>query len=226
MWIKIKKFFLDLFFPIRCFGCGREGFFLCQNCSDGIPLLIPSSFANPCPHLDKILAAFDYHHPLIKKSVKTMKYPPYAYFLSENLGRLLIKYLKIEDSYSGAVSYLTRNNFVLMPIPIFKQKLNWRGFNQSELLAKELSQEFNWPLNSKLLKKTENNQSQTNLNARQRKTNIKNVFAVAKSFKNALPKNIILVDDVLTTGATLEEAAKTLRRAGVKEIWGIVLAKE
>ncbi len=238
MWIKLKKFILDILFPIHCLGCGLEKRLICQNCLNKIPL--PPQFFQPdLPrHIDKLLVALDYHHPLVKKIVKILKYPPYASYLSKDLGQLLIKYLqslsptsppllqnKIKEEAGGITFYLTENNFVLVPIPLSKKKLAFRGFNQAELIAKELSQKFNWPLNPKLLKKTKSTPSQTGLNFSQRRINVKNTFAVNNSFRNAAPKNIILVDDIVTTGATLEQAGKILRQAGAEKIWAIILAK-
>ena len=219
MWTRIKNFFLDLLFPVYCLGCNQKKSFICQKCIDKIPLCSPGFYHGKSYSLDKLLIAVNYHHPLIKKAIHRFKYFPYIHSLAKNLAALLIKLVKNSPQ---TISYLSKNNFVLIPVPLASRKLAQRGFNQAEALAKELSQKFNWPLNAKLLKKTKNTRSQTKLNYKERKRNIKNVFTVLDT---ECPKNIILVDDIFTTGVTLQETAKTLRRAGAKKIWAIVLAK-
>ena len=218
MWTKIKNFLLDILFPIHCLGCKQEKSLLCQSCLNKIP--IQGQYKPNTHNLDKVITALDYRHSLVKKAIKSCKYSPFAYSVLKDLCSLLIKLLKQSPE---SICYLTKNNFILIPIPLSKQKTAIRGFNQAELIARELANEFNWPLNAKLLKKVKNNLSQTNLTREQRIKNVQDVFKITKG--QASPKNIILVDDILTTGATLYQAAKTLKQAGAKKIWAIVLAK-
>ncbi|MCH7759092.1 ComF family protein [Patescibacteria group bacterium] len=220
MWKRIKNFLLDLFLPIHCLDCGKEKTFICPPC------LAKINFAGqktlfPINPLDKILIALDYHQPMVKKAIHCIKYPPHAQIGLQDLSKLLIKFIK---KLPGVTYTVAKDNFVLVPIPLTKHKLASRGFNQAELIAQELSQEFKWPL-AKILKKTKDNQSQTKLTPKQRKINVKNVFKIKTGWKNKCPKNIILVDDIITTGATLKEAARILRQSGVKKIWAMVLAK-
>ena len=241
MWItninKIKDFLLKLFFPINCLGCGQENYFICPNCLENIPILDEltcpvchkrtidgNTHYKCCFNLDNIIIAVNYNQPLVKKAIHNFKYAPYSFPLAKNLAFLIIKRLKRSPV---SISHFIKNDFVLMPIPITRRKSAQRGYNQSLLLAKELSNEFNLPI-MEILAKIKDTKSQTNLNKEERGNNVKNTFAIDKKFTEAevKEKNIILIDDVFTTGATLFEAAKILRQSGAKEIWAIVLAHD
>jgi len=166
-----------------------------------------------------MIIALDYKKYLVKKIIKTFKYPPYIESLKKVLGSALITAIQ---KFPDDIFYLKKNNFVLIPIPLSPLKLAQRGFNQSKLIAEELSQKLSLKHCPQLLKKIKNTKSQTNLSAEQRKTNVHGVFSVKN---NNCPPNIILVDDICTTGATLQESAKILRQAGAKKIWAFVIAK-
>jgi len=126
--------------------------------------------------------------------------------------------------------YFSRNHLpfshlhMIVPIPLYRRKLKERGFNQAELLARIISKYFNIKLNKNNLKRIKSTQSQTKLSANERIKNVKGVFKV-KNGKEFWEKNILLVDDIYTTGATVEEAAKILKRAKAKEIYVFVLAR-
>ena len=122
-----------------------------------------------------------------------------------------------------------------MPIPLHKKRLKNRGFNQAELLAKEIAEHYSLCLETEILKRKQAIIPQAKIkNHKARRANIKNIFEIDPKFtkkcvvkkQNLLKdKTIILIDDVTTTGATLSEAAKILKRAGTKEVWGLVVAK-
>jgi len=112
----------------------------------------------------------------------------------------------------------------LVPVPLEKRKLKWRGFNQAEEIAKELSNFWEIPFILDCLIKVKENPPQVDLSEEERMENIKGVFQ-AKDEKEIMGKKIFLVDDVYTTGATMEEAARVLRATGAKEVWGITVAR-
>lgn len=216
MWKKIKNFLLDALFPVYCLGCGKPTELICSSCLKQIIILGQWRF--DLQGLDKVLICFDYHQPLIQKAIKNFKYAPFNQKILSYLSPFLIEFLKYSPEI---IDYLNKNNFVIVPVPLTKIKLAERGFNQAELIARELAQEFNWPLENNILQRVKNTPSQTLLNFEQREANVQNVFRARKN----CPEAIILIDDVLTTGATLKQAAKTLRQAGAKQIWAFVLAK-
>jgi ComF family protein len=110
-------------------------------------------------------------------------------------------------------------------VPLDRKKLRSRGYNQSEELARELSKIVKVPAISDVLLKTRPTKPQMELSGQERAKNLLNVFAI-KNPEKIRDKKIFLVDDVYTTGSTMEECAKTLRQAGAKSVWGIALARE
>jgi ComF family protein len=117
----------------------------------------------------------------------------------------------------------------MVPIPMHPKKQKRRGFNQTQLLGKSLSLITKIPLATNLLKKTKNTVPQMQVkNRNKRKDNIKKAFSVnqKKLSPRVLSKRIILIDDVTTTGATLNSCAQTLKQAGFQEIVGVVIAKQ
>ena len=106
----------------------------------------------------------------------------------------------------------------LVPVPLHPSKFRKRGFNQAELLAREFGKELNVPVRL-LLEKNKKTEDQKNLNRLERKKNIKNVFCVnVAEIKKGIPKSILLIDDVSTTGSTLTECAKVLKAQGVQKV--------
>jgi len=220
---KIKKFILNLLFPLECLGCRREGDWLCANCfrrlkfsgQDKSRYLI-------APNLEKIFIAGDYDDPLLSEAIKKFKYG-----LGADLGPVLSRFLIL---FWGGQLFLPENralkNAVLIPIPLSKKRLLWRGFNQSEILTRELAAAFAYPINLDL-QRNKYTQPQAELNGRARLDNIKDSFSWAGTpeTENLAGKTIILIDDVVTTGATLNEAAAVLKKSGAKKVYGLILAK-
>lgn len=239
----VKNFILDLFFPKKCLGCGRAGIYICQSCLEKIEMSqnntcpfcdrpIPNTFiCQKCQKihfLNRLIWAIPYHNPMIKELIRIFKYH-YIKELSAPLGNLLIKSLKTFN-----FEFLTFN-FLIVPIPLHNRKLCERDFNQAELLAKEVAEYFSLPLENKVLKRKKYTPQQARKKSDQeRKEALKNAFEINPEFiKKCVNENenllkdkiIVLVDDVTTTGATLSEAAKVLKRAGAREVWGLVIAK-
>ncbi len=111
----------------------------------------------------------------------------------------------------------------ICPVPLFKSKKRSRGYNQSEILSDTISKELNKIHIPDLLKRTRDTKSQTGMNMEERKENVKNVFELNKSY-NIKRQNIILVDDVITTGSTVSECLKALKKRGADRILVISLA--
>ncbi len=112
---------------------------------------------------------------------------------------------------------------LIMPIPLHPTRLRERGYNQSALIAQKLSKEFNIPLINNNLIRIRNTPSQTNLNKKERWTNIKGAFKI-KYPTNINKKFTLLIDDLLTTGATTSEAALTLKKSGAKKVGVLTIA--
>lgn len=227
-------FLLDMLFPKYCFLCQREGSYLCQDCLSTIDIL-ENSFClceNPqrlpepgkcrscrTKSLNGLYFAVSYKNELVKNLIRKFKYEPCIKNLSENLALLIITHFNlIQKSFGG-------QDYILIPIPLAKRRLRRRGFNQSEEIAKKLSENLEIPVAGGCLLKIKETSLQMELSKEMRMENIKGVFAVenAKIIKG---KKILLVDDVYTTGSTMEECAKILKASGAKEVWGVTVARE
>ncbi len=216
---KLWNNLLDYIWPQFCLGCEQEGSLLCQNCLANIQLLPADYQAWPENKNDFVFShchvCLDYHQALTQDLIKNFKYQ-YLKILQEPLTQILAK--KIEQ--------LNLNqDFVITNIPLHNKKRKKRGFDQTEVLAKNLSQKINVPYYA-LLTRCKNTKPQAQLERTERLNNLKQAFA-AKEFDQNLVQNktIILIDDVATTGTTLNEAAKALWILAPKEIIALVLAK-
>jgi ComF family protein len=215
--MKTKEFFLDLIFPKFCLGCKREGIFLCQDCLSVLEISTThQKFRGK--YLDDLYFPLDYGNFLSKKLIQNFKYPPLIRELKRELALAIISHFLLLDTKP------VFSDFVLIPIPLAKKKLKWRGFNQAEEIGRELAEFLKIPLISDCLVKIKENKSQVELSEKERNENVKGVFFV-KNKEKIVRKKILLVDDVFTTGATMEEAARVLKEAGAKKIVGIVIAK-
>lgn len=112
---------------------------------------------------------------------------------------------------------------LVVPIPLSKQRLEERGYNQVDLIFKDVFKRKNFFYQSNLLIKKRNTKVQSKLRKKDRKENMKNVFIVNKRF-NIKDKNILLLDDIYTSGATMMYAAKALKKAGAKSVMGFVVS--
>jgi len=111
----------------------------------------------------------------------------------------------------------------LVPVPLHIRRERWRGFNQSQLIAEKLSDKFGIEIDCHGLKRVKHGKAQAKLSKSERWENIKGSFFWEKESLSG--RNIILIDDVVTTGATLNEAAKVLKENGAGEVWGLVVAR-
>ena len=232
---KIKNFFLELFFPKSCLGCKQPGTYLCRDCFNKIKLaqnnkcffcektVDKGKICIECRKenwLDRVICATEYKEPLTRDLIKTFKYG-YVKELANPLAELMIKTL--DDLEFG----FSNSDFVVVPIPLYKHRLHYRGFNQAELIAKELANHFQLPIETEILQRKASKTPQAKIkDIEKRKINIENVFAINPEFAEKIKgKTIILIDDVITTGATLVEAAKILKENKAKEVWAITIAK-
>lgn len=207
---KIKKFVLDVLFPIECLGCGKEKTWICDKCLETIPLGV--QFVEK-KYLDCVLICGSYDNEILKKSIHTFKYK-YAVELGEPLGKLLLKILR---------KVSLPRDFLLVPVPLHKKRLKERGFNQAEILAQEIAKGFNAPI-ANILCRSRYTLPQVDLDKEERQKNVQEAFACLEHLK-IKNQNVILIDDVLTTGATMGECAKILKEEGAEKVWGLVLAR-
>lgn len=206
---------LDLFFPKKCLGCNRPDTYLCRACFNKIEL---HPIKTKEVYLDIIISATDYRNPVIRELIKKFKYH-YIKELAQPLSQLLIKSIAL----CGTLDF--QHNAVIVPIALYKTRERSRGFNQAELLAKEIADYFNLSLQTNILKRTMPAEPQADIKDREkRKANIKKVFDINPE-QSVKGKDIILIDDVTTTGATLSEAGKVLKNSGANQVWALVVAR-
>ena len=217
MWAKVKNFILDLLYPRFCFNCGREGSYLCEDCQSILGVLNTHQ-KHQTQTLKDLYFALPYQETLIKNLIQKFKYQLFVKGLAISLTSLIITHFQLLDNK------LNFSGFTLIPVPLEKSKLKWRGFNQTEEIGKELARFLKIPLVNNVLVKTKETLPQVELSDEERKENVKDVFSIKNEYQ-ILGKKILLVDDIYTTGSTLEECAKVLKKAGVKEIIGIVVAR-
>ena len=233
---------LELVFPKKCVICGKfsgpkfSGY-LCKKCLNTIPT--HSSFGcigcqrtvslgqtcNLCSktnYIDQLLVVADYKNQTLIKLIKLFKYR-FIEELGFSLSLLTKKYL-IRLAKTKKLNFMEENPIVL-PIPLSKRRLNWRGFNQSEILASLLADNFQLKQESDVIIKTYQSKPQAEIKDREeRLDNLSGVFKVVRPDK-IVGKNILLIDDVCTTGTTLNECAKILKENGAKKITGLVIAR-
>lgn len=219
---------ISFFFPKRCVGCGKSGTWLCQSCSFklsyvshqkclvcGEPAI--GGFTHPyCEtryNPDRFLAPFEYRD-LLKAAVCKAKYCG-SWALFSDLAPLSSRWLE-----SLGIRFLP--GAALIPMPLYFIREWERGYNQSLILAEFLSKDLDLPLETDLIYRNRYTPSQTKLSRKARRTNIKGAFT---AFPKVRGKNLVLVDDICTSGATLLEAARTLKRQGARTVWCLALAR-
>jgi len=217
--------------PSTCLVCGRplrEGGFLCSECESNLKRHeihgphcyfcgAPLGREKICPFchgkgltVDRIAAPYWYREEIVK-IVEAFKYNGL-----KGLHRVMATKMAETIKKFESIDYL-------VPIPLHKVRKRERGFSQTELLAQKLSQLTEIPV-LKALKRVKNTKSQTALGKRERRENLREAFSLNRKISFTEKCIILLVDDVLTTGATLEEAAKVLKKGGAKRVHGILYA--
>ena len=207
------RFFLNIIFPQKCFVCGAKNKILCEKCLMKIDY--PS-----LPESNKIFAATDYNDEFAKKAIWLLKYRGVK-LLAEPLAELICRRLPPSVKYSISDAL----NWVIIPIPLSKKRLKQRGYNQTELIARYLSNKMSVKTKTGVLYKLKDTPSQVSIKDREKRmNNLKDSFGI-KNAEAINGKNIILIDDVSTTGATIRETRKILRRAGAKKVIAMVVAR-
>ena len=211
---------LDIVFPAKCMLCGKDGADLCLDCLRDAPAAERES-------AKWIFPLYDYRHPSIKKSLWLLKYKG-----KKRLAKLFaeIVYDKILEELSELSVMENFTEPILIPIPLSPKRRRERGFNQAELICRELIKINNlrdsvdMKLETGALVKPKDTEHQARIkDRRERLKNIIGSFAV-KNDARIKNKNIILIDDITTTGATLAEAKKVLRQSGARKIIAFTVA--
>ncbi|MEK6734858.1 MAG: ComF family protein [Pseudomonadota bacterium] len=233
----MKRFFLDLLFPINCMVCKKINVqnFLCNECWSKINFITKPACAI-CSHpfeyeedLDAICGYCIREKPTYDKAISILKY--------DELSKIFIHNFKYKD-HLHYLDYITKLMInlgkeviqqadIIIPVPMHHYKLLKRGYNQAALLAIKIAESYpKLEYLPQLLIKKDNKSSQAGLTKEQRLKNIKNSFKIENSLKNKIKgKKILLVDDVITTGATMSECCRILKQNGAEKLFVLTLAK-
>lgn len=158
---------------------------------------------------------------IVKKLIYNFKYKPYLADLKNCLVELFYESIIQQEIFQTVYEIKP----VLVSVPLHAKRLRERGYNHARLLADGLSVKLNLPVLD-VLQRVRQTKSQFGLNLKDRKKNLSNAFAPSPKVPITQYPNILLVDDILTTGSTLLEAARMLKRNGAKNVWGITLARD
>lgn len=210
----ISDIITTLLFPPACFRCKQEGFWLCPSCRSDAP--------TAWEFREGVNALLSYREPWVASGIQTLKYRG-AHRVASAFGELLA------DRFITSPPFRHLDDTAVMPVPIHKRREGERGFNQAAGIARVFAERLRLPYRE-LLERHRQTISQASLSAIERRTNVVGSFRVAQTDLDTdvslvFPyKTVILIDDVVTTGATLHEAASALRAAGVKRVELIALA--
>ncbi len=224
--------FLSLFFPKKCLSCGKSGGYVCKECISKVKFA-----SNICP-LCRYFSALGKTHPsckiftpldgllviwkfdgVIRKAIHAIKYR-FAYSVSEELAPIIAKV--VVERFSSSFD----SNWMLVPIPLHKKRENWRGFNQSDLLGVGVAKALGCKFDSNILVRSVATKPQVEQGKKERLRSIRGIFAVnKKKISRYKDTKIIVFDDVWTTGSTISEATKVLKKAGAREVWGMAVAR-
>lgn len=226
---RLKRVAFNLLFPPWCIGCGREGGYICDSCRQQLPFISPPvcprcgrplSQGNFCPgctgeqsEIDGIRSPFLFNG-VIRRAIHELKY--------RNLRALA-------PSLAGFLHEFHKDNplpgDVLVPVPIHRKRLRERGYNQSSLLAHELGRLSGLPvIDDSLIRRSYTPSQARATSAADRLENVAGAFACVD--ERLRDKQVILIDDVSTSGATLNACAGVLKSSGAITVWGLVLALE
>ncbi|MFN4212886.1 MAG: ComF family protein [Microgenomates group bacterium] len=227
-------FLKDIFFPKVCLGCGFLGSYLCLQCSRKLKLiekdrclycheasLLGLTHPSCCKKLsiDAIFSLF-YYDELMKKIIKNIKYKLATDVFDDLFAAVFSQAMERLRFYKKLTG-----GFLIQPIPLHPARQGKRGFNQAQVIGEFLGKFLKLPVVNFLQRKKPTSFLAQIKNKKERYLQIRGAFAV-KDKSLVFNKKIILVDDVVTTGSTVKEAGKSLKRAGAKIVYVFSLAKK
>ncbi len=219
---------IDLVYPPFCCNCGKIGYEICPECFIKIET---THNQNVCPVCGRIIITGSNCsnclklHPLFEQAR--------SWGIYTGVLKQVVQNIKYNRGF-GIIEYITKpivqliKNWgisvdMIVPIPLSKKRKTERGYNQSVLIAKPISQHFNIPMEELALIRSMETRSQVGLNYKERITNVKNAFCADNSICNN--KSILLVDDIATTFSTLNESTKALKLAGAQKVFCFTVAR-
>ncbi|NQV18062.1 MAG: ComF family protein [Armatimonadetes bacterium] len=224
---------IDLIFPKICLGCncklGREQTFLCSECEAFLEFLTGNiceicgsiKVENQCRTCETNTFSFDkacsvfHFNQVVQNLIHELKYSEMTK-IAKYLGGFTVEYLEKFQPF--------KNVDIISPVPLHKVKKRARGFNQAEFLTKEIAKKMNWQHTPNLVLRKKFTKTQTKLKRNQRQINVSGAFVLNPKFDVA-QKNILIVDDVFTTGSTVNAFSKLLKNNAVSKIYVLTIAR-
>jgi len=221
----------DIVFPKKCFGCKQNGGYFCATCIKKVNN--PKSICCKCmkPSIDWMthvkctkkldpdvfLAIFE-HKKAIRNAIKSLKYK-FVSDVAVDLARLVALEIRRKNFAIPMRAYL-------IPVPLHKKRYSWRGFNQAEEIGKFVASQMKWRVVDDLVIRSRYTTPQVNLDGEKRRKNLKGAFKFVGKEKLGNSKfPFIVFDDVYTTGSTVREVTKVLKRNGAKKVWGLCVGR-
>lgn len=201
----------NILFPPKCVSCALLGSFVCPNCKVKFSNDWQLSFSRCIDDIDLAMYFGSYQNKVIKDFVRGFKYK-FIEELKNEIRSILYRHKTMLESFINGAD--------LIPVPLHKARLNWRGFNQSAILCEIISEMTGSNISSDLIR-TLNTKPQVECVYQERLINVKDAFGVQGHLSNS---KYVIVDDVFTTGATLSNCAKALINAGAEKVRAITLA--
>ena len=225
----------DLLFPKKCVGCKKKGSYFCEECLNKL-CLVKNNLCPECgqgsidgrthPKCQKkysltgLTSVFEFKG-VIAAAISKLKYR----FVSDIADDLIEGFLSFLGEAEAFSNFVLKKKPTLIPVPLFKTRERWRGFNHAELLGKKVAQNLGLKFDHRLLLRIRETKPQALLRKKERSKNIQNAFALQKK-RSALKQNLIIFDDVWTTGATIKECCRILKKGGAEQVWGLTLTRE
>lgn len=232
--MSILKFLKDILAPKKCYNCWIEWTYLCKKCVQEIGF-----FESICPYCKQISRDFETHFYCKREHFSLNKVIILTHYKNKTVQKLIkdAKFYGKKDILEDISFYLweklflhiqeRKEDIILIPIPMYFWKKLRRGYNQWEVLIKHMAKNFWVDYNFNILKKYKSTKSQSHLSKIERMENLKWAFYInEKELLKYKEKTFILVDDVVSTGATLNECAKLLKNKGIKTINGLCIASD
>ena len=224
---------LDFVFPLRCPGCNKKGAWFCEECLAKLrPIeeftcaVCGESAIKGITHprcqtkytLDRLVSIYEYKGP-IRKAITWLKYKDVT-----GLAKILAD-LMVEEAQELGLDF--GFDTIVIPVPLHWRRAWDRGFNQAELLANCFAPQFNLEVRDDLLRRRRHTDPQIKLKYNERQKNVSGAFEVPESKEREVEgQDFLLIDDVCTTGATLNACAKALKRAKARYVWALTLTRD
>ncbi len=232
--MKLFQYIRDIIAPQKCYACRREGHFFCPECRTDFSCYDPFCYVckkastwfllhekcNTSGSLSKVIVYGKYNRTILQKLISDGKYYGKKEVF-QDLGRELGRFLSLHH-------YLQEfDDYIVISVPMHFLRRWKRGYNQSDILTKEIAESLGLRCSTNIIMRRRYTKQQSHLWRSERLQNLAGAFGVKKDdIKYIKNKNIILVDDVVSTGSTLREVASVLKLYGAKEIIGLVVASD